>query len=104
MDLACYLLMFLPFVGVFVFTGWGYFLKAYINNETFVSSSWQPITWPFKLTMPVTGVLLLLQGLSECLKCVHTLRHGQWPDRVTAPEMIVAAVAANIPWNRKSVQ
>lgn len=88
-DLACYLLMFLPFVGVFVFTGWGYFLKAYINNETFVSSSWQPVTWPFRLSMPVAGVLLLIQGLSETLKCMHTLRTGDWPDAVQAPEVAV---------------
>jgi TRAP-type mannitol/chloroaromatic compound transport system permease small subunit len=30
-DLVCYLLMFLPFVGVFVFVGWGYFVKAYVT-------------------------------------------------------------------------
>lgn len=88
-DLACYLLMYLPFVCVFAFVGWGYFVKAYTSHETFVSSSWQPITWPFKLTMPLAGVLLLVQGLSECLKCVHTLQRGEWPDRVTVSEVIV---------------
>ncbi|MBA3597037.1 MAG: TRAP transporter small permease subunit [Methylibium sp.] len=86
-DLACYLVMFLPFVGVFVFTGWGYFEKAWTNNETFVSSSWRPITWPFRLAMPLAGVLLLIQGLSECLKCIHTLRAGEWPDPAPVPEV-----------------
>jgi len=80
-DLAGYLLMFFPFVAVFAFVGWGYFVKAWNTNETFVSSSWQPITWPFKLAMPVAGVLLLLQGVSESLKCLHALRTGAWPDR-----------------------
>lgn len=79
-DLAGHVLMLLPFAGVFVFVGWGYFVKAYLTHETFVSSSWQPITWPFKLAMPVAGVLLLIQGVSECLKCFETLRSGQWPD------------------------
>ena len=79
-DLICYVLMFLPFAGVFAFVGWGYFVKAYVTHETFVSSSWQPITWPFKLSMPVAGALLLLQGVSECLKCLHAIRHGAWPD------------------------
>ena len=32
-DLVCYLLMFLPFVGVFVFVGWGYFVKAYVTQR-----------------------------------------------------------------------
>jgi TRAP-type mannitol/chloroaromatic compound transport system permease small subunit len=79
-DLFCYLVVFTPFVSVFLFTGWGYFWKAFVTNETFVSSSWQPITWPFKLAMPVTGLLLLIQGASEVLKCVHTLQHGEWSD------------------------
>lgn len=82
-DLGGHLLMLLPFASVLLFVGWGYFMKAYVTNETFVSSSWQPITWPFKLAMPLTGLLLLIQGASECLKCVHTLKTGQWPDMRT---------------------
>jgi TRAP-type mannitol/chloroaromatic compound transport system permease small subunit len=88
-DLVCYLIFFLPFVGVFVFTGWGYFMKAFTTGETFVSSSWQPITWPFKLAMPLAGVLLLVQGFSECLKCIDTIRTGDWADRPPAPEVAV---------------
>ena len=88
-DLVCYVLMLLPFAGVFLFVGWGYFVKAWVTNETFVSSSWQPITWPFKLMMPLTGLLLLIQGFSECLKCLHAIRFGQWPDRVAKPEALV---------------
>ena len=55
-------------------------MKAYVTNETFVSSSWQPITWPFKLAMPLAGVLLLIQGVSECLQVPACLRAGQWPE------------------------
>jgi TRAP-type mannitol/chloroaromatic compound transport system permease small subunit len=79
-DLACYLLIFLPVIWVFTYTGWGYFWKSFVTNETFVSSSWQPITWPFKMALPLTGLLLGIQGVSEVFKCVHTLQHGQWSD------------------------
>jgi TRAP-type mannitol/chloroaromatic compound transport system permease small subunit len=79
-DIACYLLFFLPVVWVFTVTGWGYFWKSFVTNETFVSSAWQPIAWPFKMAMPLTGLLLAIQGLSEVFKCVHTLKHGRWPD------------------------
>lgn len=79
-DLACYLLVFLPFIAVFLVTGWGYFVKAYETKETFVSSAWQPLTWPFKGSMPLAGLLLLVQGASEIFKCLHTLQHGHWPD------------------------
>jgi TRAP-type mannitol/chloroaromatic compound transport system permease small subunit len=82
-DILGYLLMVVPVAGVFAFVGWGYFVKAYVTNETFVSSAWQPITWPFKLTMPVAGALLLVQTTSELLKCIHTLKTGRWPLTVT---------------------
>jgi TRAP-type mannitol/chloroaromatic compound transport system permease small subunit len=88
-DLACYLLLFLPFVCVFAITGWGYFIKAWVTHETFVSSSWQPITWPFKLSLPVAGALLLVQGTSECLKCFHAIREGQWPEPPPVAEIAV---------------
>nr|WP_186329763.1 TRAP transporter small permease subunit [Variovorax boronicumulans] len=88
-DLAGYLLMFFPFVAVLLFVGWGYFWKAFVTNETFVSSSWQPITWPFKLSLPVAGALLMLQGVSECLKCLHTLHSGAWPVQEAPPEIAV---------------
>ena len=92
-DLVSYLVMFFPFVAVFAFVGWDYFVKAWTVNETFVSSSWQPITWPFKLAMPVAGALLLLQGTSECLKCLHTLKTGRWPDR-PSPEATEVPLSA----------
>lgn len=79
-DLVCYLVMFMPFAAVFAVYGWGYFMKAYTTNETFVSSPWSPVTWPFKLMMPVAGLLLFVQGVSECLKCLHAIRHGTWPE------------------------
>jgi len=79
-DLVCYLVMFLPFAGVFLFYGWGYFMKAFVTHETFVSSPWSPITWPFKLMMPLAGLLLLVQGASEVLKCLHAIRFRSWPD------------------------
>ena len=82
-DILGYLLMVVPVAGVFAFVGWGYFVKAFVTNETFVSSAWQPITWPFKLTMPLAGALLLIQTASELLKCLHTLKTGQWPVTAT---------------------
>jgi TRAP-type mannitol/chloroaromatic compound transport system permease small subunit len=80
-DLVCYVVVFLPFLYVLIVTGGQYFYKAWSINETFVSSSWQPITWPFKLSVPVAGVLLLVQGIAEVLRCLVALRTGAWPAR-----------------------
>ena len=80
-DLVCYVIVFLPFLYVLIVTGGQYFYKAWTINETFVSSSWQPITWPFKLSVPVAGVLLLIQGVAEVLRCIVALQTGAWPVR-----------------------
>lgn len=82
-DLVCYLVMFMPVAAVFAFGGWGYFAKAFATRETFVSSPWSPVTWPFKLMMPLAGALLLLQGVSEILKCIFAIRTGAWPEAET---------------------
>lgn len=80
-DIVCYLVMFLPFVMVFAYTGSGYFLKSFMTGERFVSSPWMPIAWPFKAAMPLAGILLLIQGLSEFLKSLHALKTGEWPEQ-----------------------
>lgn len=84
-DVVCYLVMFLPFVLVFAYTGWGYFFKSFMTDERFVTSPWMPLAWPFKGMMPLTGVLLLIQGVSEVLKSLHALTTGEWPVQ-TKPE------------------
>jgi TRAP-type mannitol/chloroaromatic compound transport system permease small subunit len=48
---------------------WEFFLKSYGQNERIVTSPWLPIVWPFKFMMPVSAVLLLLQGFAECVRC-----------------------------------
>ncbi len=78
-DLVGYVVMFMPLAGVFLFAGWGYFVKSFASGETFVSSPWAPLAWPFKLMMPLAGLLLIIQGTSEILKCLHAIRHGNWP-------------------------
>jgi TRAP-type mannitol/chloroaromatic compound transport system permease small subunit len=80
-DVICYIVMFMPFVAIFLWTGWGYFLKAFLSGERFVSSPWQPIAWPFKGVMPLTGLLLAIQGVSELCKSLDAALTGRWPDQ-----------------------
>lgn len=79
-DAVCYLVMFLPFAAVFFWFGWGYFYKAFSTGERFVSSPWMPITWPFKSTMPLAGLLLLIQGIAEFCKSLDAAIEGRWPE------------------------
>lgn len=69
-DLACYVLLFFPAMAIFAWLGWEYFWKSFQQNERIVTSPWMPLVWPFKFVIPATAVLLLLQGVSECLKII----------------------------------
>ena len=77
-DLACYLVFFFPAIAIFGWLGWEFFLKSFGQNERIVTSPWLPIVWPFKLMIPVSAALLLLQGISECLK--------NWPTAFGPPD------------------
>jgi len=67
-DLVCYLIFFFPALAIFAWLGWEFFLKSFGQNERIVTSPWLPIVWPFKFMMPLSAVLLLLQGVSEFVK------------------------------------
>lgn len=67
-DLACYLVFFFPAMIVFGWLGAEYFWKSFQQNERIVTSPWLPIVWPFKFMIPATAVLLVLQGIAECLR------------------------------------
>ena len=83
-DLVCYLVLFFPAMLVFFWLGAEYFWKSFQQNERIVTSPWLPIVWPFKFTMPLSAVLLLLQGVAECLRL--------WP-RAFGPDRGAAAQA-----------
>ena len=87
-DLTCYILLFYPFALIFTIVGWEYFYKAFASDERFVSSPWMAITWPFKLTLPLTGFLLCIQGASEVCKCIVAIRSNHWPINTKKQEAI----------------
>jgi TRAP-type mannitol/chloroaromatic compound transport system permease small subunit len=72
-DAVCYVLFFLPPMIVFLYLGAEYFWKSFQQNERIVTSPWLPIVWPFKFVMPLTALLLILQGLSELIKSIGVI-------------------------------
>jgi TRAP-type mannitol/chloroaromatic compound transport system permease small subunit len=78
MDALCYLLLFFPGIALFLWIGGEFAWNSWIQTERTVGSSWMPVIYPLKAVIPVAAGLLLLQGLSEFLKCIHALRTGQW--------------------------
>ena len=77
-DLSIYLICFFPGVGFFLWVSISYALKSWEQSERIVTSPWLPIIYPLKTVIPLTAALLLIQGLSEVLKCVDTIKRGRW--------------------------
>lgn len=79
-DAICYLVFFFPAIGVFTWLGWGFFAKSYAQDERFVTSPWMAAAWPLKFMIPLAGLLLLIQGVSEVLKSLYAAKTNRWPD------------------------
>ena len=80
-DLILYILFFIP--GVFALTYAGYFFAAEslaIRETSNITAEGPPI-YPFKMILPLAGIILLAQGIVEIVRCVICIRQGAWPSR-----------------------
>jgi TRAP-type mannitol/chloroaromatic compound transport system permease small subunit len=75
-DSVAYIVFFFPSIFVFLLVSGGEGLYAYSIGETSEQTPWRPILWPFKLVVPLACLLLLIQGVSETIKCVYAARLG----------------------------
>jgi TRAP-type mannitol/chloroaromatic compound transport system permease small subunit len=81
-DLVLYLTFFLPAVAAFIYSGWNYAQMSIRFKEVSIFSPAGVPVFPLKTLVPITGVLLLLQGLAEVIRCVICIRQGFWPQRL----------------------
>ena len=81
-DLLLFLLFFFPGMIAFVYSGFGFAKMAWLMNERSAASPNGPIIWPFKWLIPITGVLMVLQGIVEVMRCIICIRTGEWPKRL----------------------
>ncbi len=77
MDLIMYVLLFFPAHIWFLAIGWDFFYASYQVGERSILSPWMPLLWPMKLAIPVSMVIILLQGLSETIKCWFRFKTGE---------------------------
>src|SRR3970282_435670 len=68
-----------PAVGAWIYAGWGFAERAVRFRELSIFSPAGVPVFPLKALIPVTGVLLLLQGVAEIIRCIRCIRLGAWP-------------------------
>ena len=93
-DLVLFLIFYFPAIFAFMVAGWHFFDISYFQNERSSVSPNGPYIWPFKAIIPVVGVLLLLQGLVEVVRCVQCIRTGDWPQRLSDVEELEKQILA----------
>lgn len=75
-DSVCYIGLYFPALIFFLWVGSEFAYRSVLFNEKIVTSPWMPIIWPLKLAIPVSTVLLLIQGVSELAKCLFAAKTG----------------------------
>jgi TRAP-type mannitol/chloroaromatic compound transport system permease small subunit len=81
-DAIGYLFFFFPAMILFFYFGWQESSHSWSIGETSDASPWRPIVYPFKTVIPLTALLLLIQGVAEFLKSLYAIRTGRlWAKR-----------------------
>ena len=91
LDLALYLLFFIPGVFALAWAGYNFAAESWMINEHSNITADGPPVYPFKMVLPVAGAFLLVQGVVEIIRCVICLQTGEWPKRAEDVEEVDVA-------------
>ena len=75
-DSISYIVFFFPSLIMLLAASGNEAWYAYTINETSEQTPWRPILWPYKSVVPLTCVLLMIQGVSELIKSFYAARYG----------------------------
>ncbi len=82
MDLALYVLFFFPGILALLYSGFSFAELAWLMKERSAASPNGPPVYHFKTLIPLTGALMLMQGIVEFMRCIIAVRDGKWPQRL----------------------
>ncbi len=80
LDLILYFAFFIPGIVALTWAGWSFAMDALAIREQTFNADPIPL-YPFKFIIPLSGGMLLLQGVVEIIRCVMCIRDGEWPSR-----------------------
>ena len=76
-DAIAYVAFFFPAMIFFFIASVDDVWHAWKLGELSEQTAWRPVLWPFKAVVPISAVLLSVQGISEFIKSLHAARTGQ---------------------------
>ena len=82
LDLFLYLLFFIPGIAALIYSGWIFAAESWSINEHSTVTAEGPPVWQFKFVIPLAGLMVMIQGIGEIIRCVVCLKTGEWPTRL----------------------
>lgn len=81
-DIVLYFLFFFPGMLAFIYAGYGFAKISWLIGEHSSASPNGPPVYHFKTLIPIVGVLMVMQGIVEVVRCIICIRTGSWPQRL----------------------
>jgi len=88
LDLILYFLFFIPGILGLIYAGYDFAAISWRIGEHSTVTAEGPPVYHFKSVIPLAGLLVMLQGLAEIVRCVVCIRTGAWPARLEDVEEI----------------
>ena len=81
-DFVLYILFFFPGMMALFWYGWEIAADSWRYKEVSWNSPARIQIYFFKTLIPAAGVLMMIQGIAELMRCYIAMRDGSWPDRI----------------------
>jgi len=81
-DFVLYILFLMPGALALIFYGYGFASDSWFYKEVSWSSPARIQIYYFKTLIPIGGLLVLLQGIAEAVRCLICIKTGEWPPRL----------------------
>lgn len=78
-DGTLYILFYFPGLIVFAWMSTEFAHASWMRFERGMDTAWMPYVFPIKTVLPIGVLFLLIQGVSELLKCIYAATKGRWP-------------------------
>jgi len=82
LDFVLYILFFFPGMMALFWYGWEIASDSWRYKEVSWNSPARIQIYFFKTLIPLAGILLMLQGLAEMMRCWLAMRSGEWLERL----------------------
>jgi TRAP-type mannitol/chloroaromatic compound transport system permease small subunit len=82
LDVVLYVVFFIPGIAALIYSGWVFAVESWNIGEHSTVTADGPPVWQFKFMIPLAGVLVMIQGIAEIVRCIYCLNTGEWPSRL----------------------